>query len=86
MAGLSIEQRKEVLNKMWVFSHGLAMLINNGVIEPMTEQEITSFLMDTGGLIITGEMARSPKENLCGISEHSRDKSKKKHGKKGCKK
>jgi hypothetical protein len=62
MTGLSIDQRKEVLNKMWVFSHGLAMLINNSVIDPMTEQEITHFLMDTGGLIITGERARSPEK------------------------
>ena len=62
MTGLSTEQRKEVLNKMWVFSHGLAMLINNNVIDPMTEQEITHFLMDTGGLIITGERARSPED------------------------
>jgi hypothetical protein len=83
MTGLSTEQRKEVLNKMWVFSHGLAMLINNYVIDPMTEQEITHFLMDTGGLIITGERARSPKEELCGISKHSRDKTIKKPGKKG---
>ena len=58
MEGLSTEQLKEVLYKMWVFSHGLAMLINNAVIEPMTEQEITHFLMDTGGLIIAGEKAR----------------------------
>jgi hypothetical protein len=70
MTGLSTEQRKEVLNKMWVFSHGLAVLINNHVIDPMTEQEITRFLMDTGSLIITGERARSPGNNLCGISTH----------------
>jgi hypothetical protein len=85
MTGLSTEQRKEVLNKMWVFSHGLAMLINNYVIDPMTEQEITHFLMDTGGLIITGERARSPKEDLCSISMHSRGKTIKKPGKRGCK-
>jgi hypothetical protein len=44
----------------------------------MTEQEITRFLMDTGGLIITGERARSPKEDLCSISKHSRGKTIKK--------
>jgi hypothetical protein len=66
MEGLSTETRKEVLNKMWVFSHGLAVLINNSVIDPMTEQEIKGFLMDTGGLIITGERSRSQKENPCG--------------------
>ena len=59
MAGLSAEQRRGVLYKMWVFSHGLAMLINNAVIDPMPEKEITKVLMDTGGLIIEGERART---------------------------
>jgi AcrR family transcriptional regulator len=80
MAGLSIDQRKEVLNKMWVFSHGLAMLINNSVIDPMTEQEITSFLMDTGGLIITGERARSPIDKQCSSAKRSSGKTRKSHG------
>lgn len=64
MEGLTAEQRREVLYKMWVFSHGLAMLINNSIIEPMTQEHITQFLMDTGGLIITGEKSR-PLENAC---------------------
>jgi hypothetical protein len=64
MEGLTTEQRRAVLYKMWVFSHGLAMLINNAVIEPMTKEQITHFLMDTGGLIIVGERSRSP-ENGC---------------------
>jgi hypothetical protein len=58
MEGLSLEERRGVLYKMWVFSHGLAMLINNSVIDPMTKEEITHFLMDTGGLIISGERSR----------------------------
>jgi AcrR family transcriptional regulator len=58
MAGLTAEQRRGVLYKMWVYSHGLAVLINNAVIEPMSEKEITQVLMDTGGLIIEGERAR----------------------------
>jgi AcrR family transcriptional regulator len=65
MTGLSTAQRKEVLYKMWVFSHGLAVLINNGIIEPMSEKEITHFLMDTGGLIITGERSRSSEDETC---------------------
>lgn len=59
MAGLSPPQRESVLYQMWVFSHGLAVLINNAVIDPMSKEEITRWLMDTGGLIITGERARS---------------------------
>lgn len=63
MEGLSTEQRKEVLYKMWIFSHGLAMLINNAVIDPMTEGDITYFLMETGALIIIGEKSRSLKKS-----------------------
>lgn len=68
MTGLSTAQRKEVLNKMWVFSHGLAVLLNDGVIEQMNEKEITRFLMDTGSLIITGERARPKGEPTCALS------------------
>ncbi|HOS98131.1 MAG TPA: WHG domain-containing protein [Deltaproteobacteria bacterium] len=65
MEGLSTEQRREVLSKMWVFSHGLAVLINNAVIEPMNESEISQVLMDTGSLIITGERSRPAGEPSC---------------------
>ncbi|HPI92402.1 MAG TPA: TetR/AcrR family transcriptional regulator [Deltaproteobacteria bacterium] len=58
MEGLTIEQRREVLSRMWVFSHGLAVLINNTIMEPMSEKEITDVLMDTGLLIIKGERSR----------------------------
>lgn len=68
MEGLSREQRREVLSKMWVFSHGLAVLINNSVIEPMTEEEITTALMDTGWLIIVGERSRPEGDTVCAFS------------------
>ena len=69
MEGLSMEQRREVLSKMWVFSHGLAVLINNAIIEPMNEKEITRVLMDTGSLIITGERSRPQGEKTCAFSK-----------------
>jgi hypothetical protein len=69
MAGLRTTQRKEVLYKMWIFSHGLAVLINNSVIEPMTENEISHFLMDTGILVITGERSRSPEKSTSFIPD-----------------
>jgi len=67
MEGLATGQRQDVLYKMWVFSHGLAMLINNSVIETMTQGQITHFLMDTGALIIAGERSRST-GNTCNAS------------------
>jgi len=59
MEGLTGKQRRDVLYKMWVFSHGLAILINNAVIGPMDAKKITRFLMDTGWLIISGEKQKS---------------------------
>jgi hypothetical protein len=72
MEGLSTEQRKEVLYKMWIFSHGLAVLINNAVIDPMTEGDITYFLMETGALIILGEKTRSLKKSQRPLPEGGR--------------
>jgi hypothetical protein len=68
MAGLATELRKDVLNKMWVFSHGLAVLINNQVIDPMTVDQITGFLMDTGSLIIAGQKERALRKNPDGTA------------------
>jgi hypothetical protein len=84
MEGLSTQQRKDVLHKMWVFSHGLAMLINNSVIDPMTEEEITHFLMDTGGLIITGERSRISHDGPCnpGVADKESKLNSKKKAKK----
>ncbi len=65
MEGLSLKQRRDVLSRMWVFSHGLAVLMNSAVIEPMNESEITQVLMDTGALIITGERCRPAGGSSC---------------------
>ena len=53
---LSVKQKKDVLYRMWVFSHGLAVLLNNARVGPMKETEITKFLMETGSLMISGQM------------------------------
>jgi hypothetical protein len=53
---LSVKQKKDVLYRMWVFSHGLAVLLNNARVGPMNETEITKFLMETGSLMISGQM------------------------------
>lgn len=57
MNGLSPQQREAVLKKMWIFSHGLAVLLNNAEIEPMSQTDITALLMETGYLIMTGVRA-----------------------------
>lgn len=59
LTGLPMEARQEILQKMWVFSHGLAVMLHNGVIGPWTQEQMIAFLEDTGYLIITGEKIRS---------------------------
>ena len=58
MDGLSDEQKIDVFNKMWIFNHGLAVMLNNSVIEDMSEEEISRLLMDTGLSILEGAKNR----------------------------
>lgn len=53
--GLSKQQIHDVLHKAWIFSHGLAVLINNGKIEPMDEQSVTKILFEVGDVIAYAE-------------------------------
>lgn len=51
---MSDEDRGELLNKMWIFTHGLASLICVGLIEPRaaTEEYIVAMLLDVGSVVI----------------------------------
>jgi len=60
LPGFSRKEKEDILYKMWVFSHGLAVLSNNAVIGEMTEVDITRILQETGNTIIAG--ARSNKK------------------------
>jgi AcrR family transcriptional regulator len=54
----SQEQKKNLLNRMWVFTHGLAVLLNNSIIRDLSEQQIAEMIMDTGIFVILGERMR----------------------------
>lgn len=54
MENLSKADKEKLLFKMWIFSHGLAVLINNAVISPYNEKEITDLLLETGLFITEG--------------------------------
>jgi hypothetical protein len=51
-------QKRELIDRMWVFNHGLAMLLNNSLIDDLNEKQIAEFLLDTGIFIIYGELMR----------------------------
>ncbi len=54
----SQEQKKDLINRMWVFTHGLAVLLNNSIIRDLSERRITELIMDTGLFVILGERIR----------------------------
>jgi len=51
---LSHEQKMDILYKMWTFNHGLAVMLNNAIIEDLSEDQIIRTLMDTGLYITVG--------------------------------
>jgi len=51
---LSYDQKMDIFYKMWIFNHGLAVMLNNAIIEDLSEDEIIRILMDTGIYIMTG--------------------------------
>lgn len=54
----SEEQRRNLIDRMWVFTHGLAVLLNHSIIEDLEERQIAELLTDTGIFIILGERMR----------------------------
>jgi len=75
MDGLSDEQKIDVFNKMWIFNHGLAVMLNNSVIEDMSEEEISRLLMDTGLYILEGAKNRDAlyaRENIHALMDSTK--------------
>lgn len=54
LAGFSREEKKKILYHAWIFSHGLAVLINNGIRSDLDETGITEILKDFGRCLING--------------------------------
>jgi hypothetical protein len=51
---LTYEQKKDILHKMWIFNHGLAVMLNNSIIDDLSEDDIIDLLMDTGVYVMVG--------------------------------
>jgi AcrR family transcriptional regulator len=54
LEGFSMEEKRGILHKAWIFSHGLAVLINNGVISDLDPSAILSMMKETGQCLIEG--------------------------------
>lgn len=55
---LSQEERNDLLDKMWMFTHGLASLICVGLIENRTDEFIHRMIKETGASVIATVMRK----------------------------
>lgn len=58
LEGLDEQQLESILTKMWIFTHGLAFLINNNAFVEDDENYIKKMLEETRLFVITGEKAK----------------------------
>lgn len=56
VSGLTEHQLESILTKMWIFTHGLAFLINNNSLIRNDEDFIKNSIQDTGRFVIEGEI------------------------------
>ena len=56
------EERKDILRKMWIFTHGLATLISTGYIENESDEFIIDLLGRTGGDVISSTIYQKDPE------------------------
>ncbi|MBA3028766.1 MAG: TetR/AcrR family transcriptional regulator [Desulfobacteraceae bacterium] len=62
LEGFTMEEKEKILNKAWIFSHGLAVLLNSGVISDFGSEEIISLLKENGKCLIEGSKTLKEKE------------------------
>lgn len=58
LKGFSNDQKRVLMERSWVFNHGLAMLLNNSLIDDLDEKQVAELLMDNGIFMIFGERMR----------------------------
>lgn len=58
------EGRKQILNKMWIFTHGLSTLISSGLFHDESNGYIQELLEETGGQIIMATIYKNNPERF----------------------
>ncbi|MCX6007321.1 MAG: TetR/AcrR family transcriptional regulator [Chloroflexi bacterium] len=58
VSGLDEHQLESILTKMWIFTHGLAFLVNNNLLINSDENFISDSIHETGRFVIEGEIKR----------------------------
>jgi AcrR family transcriptional regulator len=58
VSGLDEPQLESILIKMWIFTHGLAFLVNNNLLINNDENFISDSIHETGRFVIEGEIKK----------------------------
>ena len=61
LEGISCVDRRNLLRKMWIFTHGLATLINIGLIEDNSDEYIINILQSVGKAVTDAAVAEIQK-------------------------
>lgn len=56
--GLTRQMKRDLISRIWIFALGLAVLLNNSLIEDLNEKQIGELLVDTGISILSGNWMR----------------------------
>lgn len=54
LAGFSREEKEKILYQSWIFSHGLAVILNNGLLPEFDQEAIINTLREFGKNLIAG--------------------------------
>ena len=57
--GFDEEGLNNILTKMWIFVHGLGVLINNNAFASASDDDLQTLLKETGRFIIEGEKSKN---------------------------
>jgi len=49
LVGVPLDSQEGLMRHTWIFTHGLAMLVNAGVLEPCSNETIRNYLTNAGG-------------------------------------
>lgn len=60
--GVPEDVLNSIVTKTWIFTHGLAMFANSGIMKNLTGQEIQNLLVDIGAAVFLWETKSKDRE------------------------
>ncbi|MEN8152568.1 MAG: hypothetical protein ABFR75_00970 [Acidobacteriota bacterium] len=71
---VSEEDRMDILQKMWIFTHGLSTLVSNGYMDDDSDENIINLLGRTGGDVISSTIFQKNPEVFRELHKKGADK------------